>query len=190
MLGYHIQAQAQDHIELRNCLYSDGYVAVQIDGSTAVIQDCTVLSGLLTHMVFIGSTIEMYNNRLSGGGRQVLVTNGALLQGEGNILSGSGLGGAGSATIEVHSASIDYHGNDICKDSNVEYVVKCGSNMDDIVDLSGNYWGSVSPGWHDQYIYDGNDSDSITTIVKYSPYSDESLPNEPMGWGDVKRLYR
>ena len=188
--GCHVLAQYLEYVEISGSTFSDGLTSVQVDRTSAHIEGCAILSGVWTHVIILGSDVLMTNNMLSGGGRQLYLGGGALLRGSGNVLSGTGSAWPGSATIEVSRSSIDFHGNDIYRDGSMDYVVRCGSGTDEPVNLVDNYWGPIWPGWHDQYIYDGNDTLTVGTVVEYAPYLEGSVPNETMSWGEVKSMFR
>lgn len=188
--GMHVSAQSLNDVLIDSCTFREGIISVQFEGSPGVIRNCIVESGQGPHFGLIGSHSELYDNTVLGDGVQIVATNGGWLVGSGNVFAGDSGIHPTSGTIEISNVDVELHGNHILKAPGIGYVVKCESMCSSTIDLSDNYWGRVDPGWFDLFIYDGNDTADITTIVGYAPYSNVPLPNEDMSWSEIKDLFR
>lgn len=188
--GKHISAQSLNSVLVDGCTFRESTVSVQFDLCPGTISNCVVESGQGPHFSLLGSHTEMYDNMVLGGGVHIVATSGGWLTGSGNVFAGDSGGHPNSGSIEIDQVDVSLHGNHILKAPANGYVVECQYLDDSIVDLSDNYWGRVDPDWFALYIYDGHDSEDITTIVEFSPYSNDPVSNEDMSWSGLKDLFR
>jgi len=60
----------------------------------------------------------------------------------------------------------------------------------EVLDMTGNYWGTDDPDSIQAWIRDNNDSEQACFIVDYEPYLSESTPVEAKSMSDLKSLFR
>lgn len=191
----YITVRYVENIVVSDCLFRDGIVAVQFDGTSCrgTIERCVVESGRGPHIVAAsGSRMQINDCTLNGGLKQVVVRGYSHLSGTGNQFLGTDYGGGGYTTMEVQFSTLDFHGNHILK-GDAEFTVQCrGFIQDDplIVDLRNNYWGTASADTLAAWVWNEDDDPDQNLVTLIEPFSPQPVPEEKTGTGDLKRMFR
>jgi len=196
--------------EIRRSIFNNCTTGVSVDSSIDIqIIDCNIIDGSvgiqyanhstghilnseISQVSSVGINVTSYSdvvvvgNCISGGSRNINIINSSHVSGEGNILSGGS-----QASLLLSKCQIEFNGNHILFGG--AYSVLLDFFRDppvQMMDLSGNYWGTSDSGQISEWIWDGNDDPSILAFVEYEPFSSTPLGSEAKTWGEVKNLYR
>jgi hypothetical protein len=175
-----------DNVVVENCLFSNHIVGVQYDSTYGRIVGCVFDDIQNTAIVLRLSSTEVKDNIIKPSGITVALGTFSHMYGTGNIVMGGSY-----ATIEVSGSTIDFHGNHIMNGGGMSIWLNAFlDDPPDIIDLSGNYWGTTESDSISTWIVDGHDNPNIHAFVEFEPFSPVPLSSEKKSMGDMKRMFR
>ena len=181
-----VVTMGMDSVLVSGCSFTGHRVSVQYDSCQGEIRNCNFVDGVAADVVSIGSHLQVNDCRFSSAYRAIFANTWGYLVGTGNIIPP----GAGERIL-IGGTSFYFNGNHILRGDGP--AIKLGGYIDppaEVLDFTGNYWGTTEADSIAAWIWDENDDSHVQGEVVFEPFSPVPLPDEKKSLGDVKRMFR
>jgi hypothetical protein len=174
------------YLLVADCTFTNHVVSVQYDSTIGEIRSCNFFNSTNVDVVSIGSHLTLTNCRLSPAYRSISASTWGWLRGSGNVIpAGEG------ERIRICNTLFYFNGNNISRTDSPYIRLDCFMSLPhDILDFTGNYWGTTNADSISANIIDGNDEPEIHAFVDFLPFSDVPVSNTKKSWGDLKSMFR
>ncbi|MBC8425380.1 right-handed parallel beta-helix repeat-containing protein [bacterium] len=184
--GVGISVVSLGYLLVEGCEFSDYTVGVQYDHTIGEVRDCRFNDGRSADVVSIGSHLTLSDCRLSSAYTAISASTWGFLWGSGNIIpAGEG------PRLRICNTLFYFNGNHIFRTDGSYIELDCYiSQPHDILDFTGNYWGTTSADSISAAIWDGHDDPEIHAYVDFTPFSPTPVAGERKSWSDLKSMFR
>ncbi len=183
--GEGVDVQDSQYVSVRRCAVENSTAsAISFVTSTSCLaEECRLTDNRKGVTVFTAQCI-VTDAIIIGGDTQISVYGGGSMSGSGNILFGGDVN-----TIFLFGGYMTMTESQIFHESGyLIYVNGYNASHPPVLDFTNNYWGYTDPDSIADLIWDGNDDPAIPCVIDFEPFM-ATILDEPMGWGDVKRLF-
>ncbi len=178
---------------VKNCVFDGGgtgrTAVLFSDGASGSVSNCTISDFIVYGIAFGGSgVVSCYDNvveQYEGWG--ISLSGSEYLDFHDNIVSSNG-----GVIFLFIPGPMSFHNNHFFRGDNAWFVKTSeyhpyGPN---IVDMTGNWWGTTDLNELAEWTYDGNDNDLVWIHVNYQPLADGPVSTESTTLEGIKAMYR
>jgi len=178
------------NIEIRDCVVVGGSVGVNFSGgASGSVHDCQFADQSNYGISKTGlSAMDIVDNYIEqDDGIGLFISGSGLFSGHDNVVISN------LACISLYTdGPLDFHNNHFLRGPGTWFVhtTTYYPGPADYADFSHNWWGTTDLDEIDEWIYDGNDDDSVNLYVDYQPILGGPVETEQTTWSELKNMYR